>query len=295
MSTLLESRIRHRLLSRKARETEIDNEDPPRRRVPCPDRDGATNVCFPKILSNSSAVDDALRKSSPAYRRGQGSTDALIRDIYPNIDQVLPPPSYFLEPIILAPRNSDVDDLNRAILNRFPGHEYVFNSADSIEMEDGISSEAAQIPVEYLRSIEASGLPPGELHLKLGCPLILLRNLAPSRGLCNGTHLILHRATSRVLEVQIQGGEHSQAGLSFQLCRRQFPVRLAFTLTINKAQGQSVRHVGIDLREPVFSHGQLYVAFSRATSYKRVKVLLPSPTSPNRLQNVVYTEIFHML
>ena len=75
MSTLLESRIshrRHRLLSRKARETELDNEDPPRRRVPCPDRDGATNVCFPKILSNSSAVDDALRKSSPAYRRGQG-------------------------------------------------------------------------------------------------------------------------------------------------------------------------------------------------------------------------------
>ena len=131
------------------------------------------------------------------------NTDALIQDIYPNIDQVLPPPSYFLERIILAARNSDVHDLNSAILNRFPGHEYVFNSADCIEMEDGLSSEAAQIPVEYLRSIEASGLPLGELHLKLGCPLILLRNLAPSRGLCNGTRLILHHATSRKYKYRV--------------------------------------------------------------------------------------------
>ena len=50
--------------------------------------------------------------------------------------------------------------------------------------------------------------------------------------------------------------------LSFQLKRRQFPVHLAFSITINKAQGQSVRRVGIDLRVPVFSHGQLYVALS---------------------------------
>jgi len=34
-------------------------------------------------------------------------------------------------------------------------------------------------------------------------------------------------------------------------------------MTINKSQGQSVEHVGVDLRTPVFSHGQLYVALSR--------------------------------
>ncbi|KIJ05188.1 hypothetical protein PAXINDRAFT_93785 [Paxillus involutus ATCC 200175] len=48
------------------------------------------------------------------------------------------------------------------------------------------------------------------------------------------------------------------------LRRRQFPVRLAFCMTINKSQGQSVQYVGLDLRTPVFSHGQLYVALSRA-------------------------------
>ena len=43
------------------------------------------------------------------------------------------------------------------------------------------------------------------------------------------------------------------------LQRRQFPVQLAFAMTVNKSQGQSLKHVGLDLRTPVFSHGQLYV------------------------------------
>ena len=50
-------------------------------------------------------------------------------------------------------------------------------------------------------------------------------------------------------------------------------------MTINKAQGQSLQHVGLDLREPVFAHGQLYVTLSHATSSKHIKILLPSTTS----------------
>jgi hypothetical protein len=84
--------------------------------------------------------------------------------------------------------------------------------------------------------------------------------------------------------------------VTFKLRRRQFPVRLAFALTINKAQGQSVRHVGVDLCEPVFAHGQLYVALSRATSRDRIKLLLPPASADlHRVQNIVYPEIFHML
>jgi hypothetical protein len=79
---------------------------------------------------------------------------------------------------------------------------------------------------------------------------------------------------------------------AFVLRRRQFPVKLAFAMSINKAQGQSLKFVGLDLRVPVFSHGQLYVALSRATSSKNIKILLPQ----NDLQactttNVVYPEI----
>lgn len=72
-------------------------------------------------------------------------------------------------------------------------------------------------------------------------------------------------------------------------------MRLTFALTINKAQGQSVRHVGIDLHESVFSHGQLYIALSRAMSHKRIKILLPTTSHVNQLQNIMYMEIFHMV
>jgi ATP-dependent exoDNAse (exonuclease V) alpha subunit len=62
---------------------------------------------------------------------------------------------------------------------------------------------------------------------------------------------------------------------SFKFTRLQYPVRVAFSMTMNKTQGQSLKFVGVNLREEVFSHGQLYVALSRATSGDRVSVLLP--------------------
>ena len=80
------------------------------------------------------------------------------------------------------------------------------------------------------------------------------------------------------------------------------PIRVAFAMTINKSQGQTLDMVGICLREPVFAHGQLYVAFSRVTARASVIVkILESPTQ-GRLKkgsdatftrNIVYKEILH--
>jgi ATP-dependent exoDNAse (exonuclease V) alpha subunit len=59
----------------------------------------------------------------------------------------------------------------------------------------------------------------------------------------------------------------------FRFKRKQFPIRLSFAMTINKAQGQTIPTVGVYLSEPVFSHGQLYVALSRATAKSNIKIL----------------------
>jgi hypothetical protein len=59
----------------------------------------------------------------------------------------------------------------------------------------------------------------------------------------------------------------------FQFKRKQFPIRLGFAMMINKAQGQTIPNVGIFLPDAVFSHGQLYVALSRATAKQHVNVL----------------------
>ena len=74
------------------------------------------------------------------------------------------------------------------------------------------------------------------------------------------------------------------------MSRYQFPIKLAYALTINKAQGQSVKYVGIDLRTEVFSHGQLYVAVSRCTAFSRISILLPS-SEATTTANIIYPEV----
>ena len=81
--------------------------------------------------------------------------------------------------------------------------------------------------------------------------------------------------------------------LGIALSRKQFPVRLCFVITINKSQGQSFEAVGVDLRSPVFSHGQFYVAALRVTSQAGLCILLPP--NINHTSNIVYPEILQCL
>jgi len=82
----------------------------------------------------------------------------------------------------------------------------------------------------------------------------------------------------------------SEEDLSFILHRTQFPVGLCFAMTVNKSQGQSLEHVGVDLRTPAFTHGQLYVALSRVTSLYGL-TLLPSEQSHTQTHNIVYPDV----
>ncbi|KAG5556139.1 hypothetical protein RHGRI_006681 [Rhododendron griersonianum] len=83
--------------------------------------------------------------------------------------------------------------------------------------------------------------------------------------------------------------------LPFEMTRRQFPIRLSFALTINKAQGQTIPHVGIYLPEDVFSHGQLYVVLSRGTSQNTTKILVKNGNIRRHegvyAKNVVYKDV----
>jgi len=134
---------------------------------------------------------------------------------------------------------------------------------------------------------------------------MVLRNLSPGQGVCNGTRGIVTKMSNNVLEIRLLGGENagkhffiprisltpSEVQIPFQLRRRQFPVCVAFAMTINKAQGQSVKHVGLDLRSSVFTHGQFYVAVSRATSVHRIKAIWDPKVVEPVTKNIVYTEV----
>ena len=219
------------------------------------------------------------------------TVESLIEEIYPSITTPLHPPhidQFFSERAILSARNADVNSLNHTILDLLPGDMIEAQSADSVmNDDDNHQDEELLYPPEYLNSITTSGLPLARLRMKIGCPLMLLRNLDPQRGLCNGSRGILTRMTDRVMEIRLISGTHAgethfiprikimseEADIPFPLCRQQFPVRLAFCMSINKAQGQSLQNVGLDFRSAVFTHGQFYVAVSRAMSVHRIKAI----------------------
>ena len=131
--------------------------------------------------------------------------------------------------------------------------------------------------------------------------------------MCNGTRLTLRSVTNRLIDAEVATGSHvgtrvfipriplltpPDSGFPFILKRRQFPIRPAFCITINKCQGQSLETVGIYLPSPeaIFSHGQLYVALSRVQNPKGLKIMVyggeVSADGGVLVKNVVYREVF---
>ena len=199
-----------------------------------------------------------------------------------------------------APTNCLVDNINSVVTDIFPGQ-----AIDCLSADETVGDTELPIPQEYLNGLCVPGLPPHHLRLKPGMPIILLRNISPAQGLCNGTRMLVVAVHGgRLLEATVVCG--SEAGrrviiprmtllppddeFSFEWKRRQFPIRPAFAMTINKAQGQTLRRVAVYLQEPVFGHGQLYVAASRVGRFQDLRFVLP-PGSGGRTSNIVYTEV----
>jgi hypothetical protein len=242
----------------------------------------------------------------PNHFQCQNNTlTSLIDTIYPHLPQNTGSAAYFSERTILSSKNDDVDDLNHFILDRLPGEEKVLHSVDTVVQSGSEDEGQLMYPVEYLNSINCSGLPLAHLRLKVGCPIMVLRNLDPGSGVCNGSRGILTKIGQRVLEIKLLTGDHagtcvfiprigiipSDHQVLFSLKRHQFPIRLCFAMTVNKSQGQSVKHVGLDLRSPVFTHGQFYVAISRVTSVRNIKAIWDPILHIPITKNIVYPEV----
>jgi hypothetical protein len=102
---------------------------------------------------------------------------ALINVTYPDLHQGNHQDQYYLDRTILSCTNDNV------ILDRFPGQQHVFNSADTVSFTEQQLNGYQSYPPEYLNSLKASGLALSRLVLKEGCPIMLMHNLDPSMGL----------------------------------------------------------------------------------------------------------------
>ena len=225
----------------------------------------------------------------------------FCKEVFPELCKNINKPGWLEGRTILAPTNREVDALNEVMQQWLPEGGTKFHSADTLENPEDVF----RFNTEYLNTLRPNGFPQHTLCLKAGMPLMLLRNINPRQGLCNGTRLIYDKCIdNKLLQCRIVESERSVLipritfipkinKYPFEWQRRQFPVRTAFAITINKSQGQTLKYTGVWLRTQVFTHGQLYVACSRVSSPNHLKFALMSEPNQSRFtaDNIVYKEV----
>jgi hypothetical protein len=189
---------------------------------------------------------------------------------------------------IVTPFNVDKNYINSRVLERLEGEVRFYLGHDSIEEETVTDKrDRAIYTPEHMAKLQPGNLPPRDLFLKLGALVILLKNLSIAKGLCNGTRMIVTAMREHVVICKVITGaskgesifvnrmfNKTNQNLPVTMARRQFPLSLAYSLSIDKSQGQTFNLIGMYLPKPCFSHGQFYVGLSRVSKFSSVKVAI---------------------
>jgi ATP-dependent DNA helicase PIF1 len=239
----------------------------------------------------------------------------VIDEVFGDLRYHIGDKHYLKSRMLLAADNDIVNETNLELVKRLPGELHTFRSVDNAVDDEG----GSLFPSEYLNTQNPSGIAEHELNLKVNSVVILLRNMNIPAGHCNGTRYIVkaigkYRLVLEKLDTDSDDKDKilllpripmtsNESSTAFKLKRLQFPVKLAFAVTFNRAQGQSVEQkCGILLPKKIWTHGQIYVAFSRCGNPRNIFVwadqeeLLKKynlPKGKKYMTNVVYKEVLH--
>jgi hypothetical protein len=263
------------------------------------------------FLQNTQGSSQEVKEKNAHYKTLSAAEAMALRSSF--VDEIFPShlcqrfrdmPEELTQRSILCSTNEAVQAMNNIIIDKMnvspqDMHNYVaINSVGT-----GDENKINEYTSEFLASLRPSGLPPNNITLAVGFPIMLLRNFDKARGLMNGTRLIVTRLGVHTIEARVAMGQHvgtkvilpkvklitsDPSLLPVDYIRVQFPISVSFAMTINKAQGQTLPCVGLDVLEGnAFSHGQLYVALSRVKHPDHITVLSKS----SYVRNVVIKEV----
>eukprot|EP00980_Cylindrotheca_fusiformis_P026460 scaffold16189_cov125-Cylindrotheca_fusiformis.AAC.16 len=249
----------------------------------------------------------------PRYINTVHTTQELIDSVYGSNGMIdMLPAEDLATRAILAPLNKTVANINSHILSyKLNGIQRTYYSIDSECDIEG--NPIDDLPPEVLHQTNRPGMPLHELKLKEGAIVMCLRNM--SREVCNGTKLQILKFHNYLLDCKILVGPGIGKKIAlpriklrdtsnpaiFCLQRLQFPITLAYAMTIDKSQGQSLNRVGLSFQTQCFAHGQLYTAMSRPRNVNYLTVLTTADDQPQNqhfqstqnIQNVVWPEVYH--
>lgn len=184
-----------------------------------------------------------------------------------------------ISPTTLFSLKTEVDLMNQKFLDKIPSPLLSYPSLDYFSNGQRCT-EIAQ------KQLDSAFLAVQNLKLKIGAQIMIIRNI-PSSGLHNGQRAIITNLGKDHVEIECINGairtritlgreefatEASSAPSTCYPIRRQFPIMLAYAMTIHKSQGQTIKYLSVDLKN-TFESGQAYVALSRAVGMDTLQVL----------------------
>jgi hypothetical protein len=215
------------------------------------------------------------------------SLNEAIQFCFPNLEN----PRENINSAILASTLLRVNEINKEVLQKLNGPLFPLNAKEKIDSEaheQGITDAA-------LSTYDPKNMPPHMLILKENCIVMLIRNLSPADGLSNGTKLIIRKIRNFLIECEDSNKKlHLIPRIQFNfkykytelnMTRLQFPLIVAYGMSINKSQGKTIDKEVLDLRTNCFSHGQLYVALGRVKNSNSIQILCNKESK--KFQNIV--------
>ena len=174
-------------------------------------------------------------------------------------------------------------------------------SADDIKESEQFLNLNTQ---DVLATMKEPGVPPHQIDLKVGCVCAVLRNLSIDKNLVKNARVVITCLREFSVEVKLVRGvtgnvfniprinfEFTPRFAPYTVVRRQFPLKPAYASTFNSCQGLTLRRVVVNVRTPVFAHGQLYTAVSRVRHGRDMRILTDESVEASEVHNEVILEL----